>query len=134
MWSSEINELTEIKFHYYDHQLKNCFGVITAARILHWMIGDRDMGYRPFSEKIMPPTWLIHWLFRKRSIMNTLYFRIKINFLPPPPQFNQFAWYFLLKEKRKFLPWPCKWSFSLLKHEIWIALAIWAHTYCLHCE
>ena len=55
--------------------------------------------------------------------MNTLYFRTKINFPSPHPHnSSSISLVFPIKGEEEIPSWPCKWSFSLLKHEIWLPL------------
>lgn len=51
--------------------------------------------------------------------MNTSYFRTKMISLP-----LQFicCLIFSIKRQEEISSWPCKWSFSFLKHEIWLPL------------
>lgn len=55
--------------------------------------------------------------------MNTLYFRININFPSPHPHnSSSICLVSPIKGEEEIPSWPCKWSFSLLKHEIWLPL------------
>lgn len=51
--------------------------------------------------------------------MNTLYFRTKINF-PSPTTYPSNCLILPIKSEEEIPSWPCKWSFSFLKHEIWL--------------
>lgn len=51
--------------------------------------------------------------------MNTLYFRTKM--ISPLLQFIR-CLIFSIKRQEEISSWPCKWSFSFLKHEIWLPL------------
>ena len=53
--------------------------------------------------------------------MNTLYFRTKINF-PSSTIHPSSCLVFPMKGEKEIPSWPCKWSFSFLKHEIWLPL------------
>lgn len=53
--------------------------------------------------------------------MNTLYFRTKINF-PSPTIHPSNCLILPIKSEEEIPSWPCKWSFSFLKHEIWLPL------------
>lgn len=53
--------------------------------------------------------------------MNTLCFWTNMNF-PSPTIHPSSCLIFPIKREEEIPSWPCKWSFSFLKHEIWLPL------------
>lgn len=79
-------------------------GVITKSHgrsVSQWMIGNA--GYRLFTQD--HATYIANPLIFLVEVVSWILCVFEPTWTSPPPQFiRQVVWYFLLKEKRKFLP------------------------------